>query len=492
MLSAARERLRRECLRGRIFGFTVQGADNVPEQSTTQAEDGEEDIESLFLRLPTSASATSVNQEWNKNSWRRTEGKKSRGRVKGIAKVFESSDIIDVLGRRRSISSREAELDEVSRIRRSRQDSTDSGISTVSSSSTAGGSYLDTCKSPESSSSTHPQQPWDTTISQIDGGRSRTTEASESESEAEDTFGSPANKVNWGAVEPLAIEEMASLPESLFAELSVPSSTSSSPSTPCAATFNLASNTAFKDDSIRKEEGDHLDEGPEKAASYQSRILSHGQHAYAAIRPRKQSDFSEVTDELSAEHLAYWDKQQVEEDQNQPDTTVQHPSHTPPYEQDTPEQVSHAQEVTAKGDSARMVFAESDGNVITMKKQAQSGQMGVGKNIFSKRTRSVEDFGSLKFHTVQSRSSDKSSSNRLMLKDLFEEENNESNKHDTDARTAWKDGGSKRRGWKDSRRLSDLFRNDNEARISMIISYILLQCLTSSGSPENRASSTTA
>lgn len=453
VLSTARERLRRECLRGRIFGFTVQDTNASITPSAQEAEEGEETIESLFLRLPTSASATSLNQEWNKNSWRRTEGKKSRGRVKGIAKVFEdgTNDTPDELGRRRSLSSmREAELDEVSRIRRNRQESTDSEFSTVSS---TGASYNSTLNSPKILS---PDTPSGT--SRFEFTKDNIAEISGSDSETEDQFLSSTSNVNWASVEPLAIEETASLPENFFADLTVPSSTSSSPSTPCAATFNLSSTRKTMPDNIQDQQ--ETNNPPNRVEnSYQSYILSHGQEAYAAIRARKQSDLSEVTDELSEEHLAYWNHLPAEELPSQ-SAAVDNSSCSIPVNNGMPalsDETSNEREETAL-ESAEMVFAESDGNVITMKKHHQpEGQCGYNAKSLSKRTRSVEDFGSLKFHTVQSHRTSVGGSTRTLLQNLFDE-NDMQGDAKKDA-TGLKNISGRR---KDSKRLSDLFRDDDK------------------------------
>lgn len=442
MLSTARERLRRECLRGRIFGFTVQqaGAGNDAAQDTSlTAEDADEDIESLFLKLPTSSSSSSINQEWNKNSWRRTEGKKSRGRVRGIAKVFETGEA-DELGRRKSLKST-AELDEVIRVRRNRQESTDSDLSTNSSFSNRSGSSSKRLSLPviNFENNHEPLTPISPSARSAGIG-----EAGESESEAEDTFGSPANKVNWASVEPLALEETAALSEDFFAEPGVvPSSSSSSPSTPCASSFQLPSTTMPP-----VEAEDASIDAPE-VVTYQSRILPHVNDAYAAIRSRKESDLSEVTDELSEEHLAYWNKLPAEVQVPRPLTRTL-PTSTPgscgqPAPLESCEMVGGATEEIPE--SAATTFAESDGNIITMKKHQPHGSL-------SKRTRSVEDFGSLKLQSVHSCATRKSST-RGLLKHLFEE--------DPVIETVERDaiGQRLKDEKKGSRRLNDLFRGDD-------------------------------
>lgn len=402
----------------------------------------EEDIEQLFLKLPTSSSSTSINQEWNKNSWRRNEGKKSRGRVKGIAQVFENGEV-DELGRRNSLKSN-AELDEVARIRRSRQESTDSDFSTISNRSAA--SYKRMSLPIISLNNQDKVAPHD-----ISSMRTPREEASESESEGEDTFGSSTNHVDWASVEPIAPEETAALSEGFFADLSLPSSSSSSPSTPCASTFVLptSKDQASTVSSIREKTDEDVEE------SYQSHILSHGTDAYAAIRSRKQSDLSEVTDELSEEHLAYWNNL-PEEDQRPrspysplPSPATQLNCATKAVEEEDKE----VDDLLAR--SSAMVFAESDGNIITMKKHHQSNPASIAK-----RTRSFEDFGSLKFQTVQSRLPGKASS--PALKDLFEEH---ATVHEGDMDTAGRFGITNRKK-KHSRRLSDFFRESDEVSIS--------------------------
>lgn len=71
LLSEARERLRREALGGRIWGF--EGARIEDDESKLIAESEEE------------------RDEWKK-SWRRNEGTSSRGRVKGMAQAFEAPE----------------------------------------------------------------------------------------------------------------------------------------------------------------------------------------------------------------------------------------------------------------------------------------------------------------------------------------------------------------------------------------------------------------
>ena len=69
MIGAARERLRLECLRNRIL---------TPDEPL-------DDVKSASLDAPAPEAS------W-KNSWRRTTGKKSRGRVRGMTHLFENAD----------------------------------------------------------------------------------------------------------------------------------------------------------------------------------------------------------------------------------------------------------------------------------------------------------------------------------------------------------------------------------------------------------------
>ncbi|KAK9900218.1 hypothetical protein P389DRAFT_187279 [Cystobasidium minutum MCA 4210] len=457
VLSTARERLRRECLRGRIFGFTVQPAGSEG-TSILQEEGEEEDIDSLFLKLPASSSTSSLNQEWNKNSWRRNEGKKSRGRVKGIAQVFESGDA-DELGvkRRSSLARSTAELDEVARIRRSRQESTDSEMSSVSARSFGSYSRSKRMSLPTISLGLHDKEETSDTVKVTTPSTPRQEEASESESEAEDAFTASATKVDWATVEPLALEDTLSLSESFYIDQpnASSSSSSSSPSTPCASTFvqpDLKQHPLEIAGPSEKADQAASADGP-----YQSRILSHGSDAYAAIRSRKQSDLSEVTDELSEEHLAYWNTLPYEDQYpKSPYSTVSRSSMPRPDLSDLSniEQEITDEIVAKEASSSAMVFAESDGNIITMKKQ-QPQSLKAPSNIV-KRTRSVEDFGSLKLQNVQSRSASKGDN---LLKDLFEEKT--AIDHDGDMDTAARFGITTRKK-KDSRRLSDLFRGDDD------------------------------
>lgn len=79
LLSEARERLRREALGGRIWGF--EGSRIEQDQRMQESEEERED--------------------WKK-SWRRTQGSASRGRVKGIAQAFEVPDEVAVRSQRSS------------------------------------------------------------------------------------------------------------------------------------------------------------------------------------------------------------------------------------------------------------------------------------------------------------------------------------------------------------------------------------------------------
>jgi hypothetical protein len=81
-MSEARERLRIECLRGRILG--IEGPS--PDELDDDLDETADTLDTLRLRPPTSVG--SGRDSW-KHSWRRATGKHSRGRVKGIAEVFE-------------------------------------------------------------------------------------------------------------------------------------------------------------------------------------------------------------------------------------------------------------------------------------------------------------------------------------------------------------------------------------------------------------------
>lgn len=71
-MSEAREKLRMDCLRGRILG----------------AEDVQDMVDPEVV---TDLQVPAIPQEWQR-SWRQLKGQKSKGRVKGLSSLFERSD----------------------------------------------------------------------------------------------------------------------------------------------------------------------------------------------------------------------------------------------------------------------------------------------------------------------------------------------------------------------------------------------------------------
>ena len=114
IFSAARERLRQECLRGRIFGF--EGSSSGRDSSEEEQFGSRLGLNDTSLHPEMSGVVDKGGEDWT-NSWRHAEGKQSRGRVKGLAQVFEREGASSL--HRAEQNPLSGELEEVGRIRRS-------------------------------------------------------------------------------------------------------------------------------------------------------------------------------------------------------------------------------------------------------------------------------------------------------------------------------------------------------------------------------------
>lgn len=381
ILSKARERLRHKCLRGRIFGFAgpTQGGnrETSPSPEVTQAHSEEEtDITSYFLSVPSRRADT----EGDRNSWRRKEGKRSRGRVKGIAQVFEIG-LTHTPGSPGQNLVSEEELNEVARIRqtRSRQSSIDTNISEDE-------DLLRDRKIGRLGSEHLPQGYYAETtdlISRRDESASLHLSAGNDlpvTREEEDTaaFG---QVVDWAAVEPITLEETGALPVDLLE------------ATREALPACFEGDGALADRDAVVERGERsLALSPSiyesSAQPYQSKILAHGEEAYSPVRPKARRLSSQRQEGSEA-------------------------TYSPSF----PLFVDHAAPAGNFFDSAfeseasfnrDLPFADNERNIITARKL--------------KKAQSMENFDSIKIEAVHSARSSTKSKGRAGLAALFEEQ----------------------------------------------------------------------
>lgn len=403
---------------------------------------------SLFLRPPRSADEALPNQQWKQNSWRRKEGKKSRGRVKGIAKVFEEGEADNATLTRSDSFKRQEEIEEVRRVRRMRGSSTDSESSQLSSSSVESGYSFSEAQA----------QLLDRQALNAEGLEQPTTPTNESRSMLGD-----ATIVDWSSIEPLTLEDTSALPAQFLtqeAQDALPPPTPIDetiyglpglPETEEEASFTFLNATTTSEGSHTPsiivdpvssgmeqpppaEEAGDLEQKmapmPFADEKYQSRILAHGREAYSPIsrrgstssyfpklplpgsppsqteaqatdaalsNPPRGSTLSEMTDELSEEHLAFWIADQRGQSQR---TSASHAS-------GLPKSSSDPLIVETAGDGAgSMLFAEAEGEKkLTVKRlDSNSSRTGSGRP----RSHSNDNFGSLRMSSIISRTSGKS------------------------------------------------------------------------------------
>lgn len=419
-------------MRGRILGFAseiTEPTESVTATTTTtdQPDAAEENIETLFLRLPNSGSTSSINQEWNKNSWRRTKGKDSRGRVKGIAKVFEKGEADE--DRRHRIASSNLELDEIARIRRDRQTSTGSEVSTLSSKGEARlpASYSMPDFSPANSGRLSGEAAYSVDVSSNHAVHIQ--QASDSDSELENEQEGPATppaRVDWSSIAPISIEETALLPsEFLVADAEL----LQSPTTPRFGTFAIPSlgDTANSLTQVNVLEGT----ATKVEENYMQSIRSHGDDAYARVRAGQPilveplessksigliegsllSPQRRLSQWLESAELRKHDKSTSALSRSFPSSSRRMPTRSWTSDNLAISEVNEMEMEDALADPGMLHFAESDGKIITMKKSKSQ----------PKRSQSVEDFGSIRFETVHSKISGKSSI-RGDLRELFRDD----------------------------------------------------------------------
>lgn len=469
IFSTARERLRREALRGRIFG-TSSPSRSSPENEVDGYEAdlprSENDILTLFLK-PLRGSAAddddlnSPNGQWKHNSWRRKEGKKSRGRVKGIARVFEDGNADNATLTRSDSFKRKEEIEEVRRVRRARGSSTDSELS-------VGSSGAESVDSERSFPDLH-LPPTDMLDDMPAASNSKTGVYREDQPLTPTNELLPLNlsqgtHVDWSQVEPLTLEDTSSLPAQFLtqeAQDALPPSTPASapisglPRRPELADEVDAGFTFLEAGDIRTTPSiivasapaalslaDACDEGafadiPDEAMApmpfadekYQSRILAHGREAYSPIARRssitsyfpklplpgssakadtqvkaevrapgqqKGSTFSEMTDELSEEHLAFW----MQDQRASPSTTAAAARAGLPKSSSDPLHIAQ----TAIGDGS-LLFAEAEGEKKLTVKRLDSVASRGSSGRSRPRSHSNDNFASLRMSSIISRGS---------------------------------------------------------------------------------------
>ena len=380
--------------------------------------------------------------EWKQNSWRRKEGKKSRGRVKGIAHAFEmdtGKDGLALAGR----ELREQELEEMIRERkaRSRQSSTDSEASnaTVSTVREHGGDY--SIGSEGRASSDAESEAASVVIV--------TSERSSSEDDDLVTpLPTPPIAVDWSSVEPITLEETLTLPGSI---LELQSSEVTPPVSPAPNKLDLPA-----EEPSEAEEGTTGVLPASGDAAYQSRILLHGKDAYSAVRrpsisaaelaspagtpvKKHSSQMSEMTDELSAEHLAYWLNEQQHQRRSPvveaPMRAKRSPLPSPmgiPKSSSVPsileesyfsapsiETVRNEENDDEMERASLSAFAENDGNIATVKQATTGSVSRSAMSLGRPRSHSNGNLGSLRLRSVASRSS-RGTANAPSLADLFD------------------------------------------------------------------------
>lgn len=289
IMSQAREKLRRECLRGRIFGFGTHDHDGEEEDDYQGGTVGRR--KAMFLDVPKESEEHGRGEEdegtdettkraW-KNSWRRTTGRKSKGRVKGMAKMFEESGHGQEVGSNETSSGGSGDYGHG----RARSASSSSVAISIDSSTAENDGHQENTSQASTIIDHFGEESESTEVGEVfergRSGRTRTdsisSSASEafsaSESEAESVLSTDDIQVAWDAVEPLAIDIDASEDE-------------------------------FRTSSREMEEGEDIEEllrAQDEArgvtalvggdAAYRSKILRHGADGVDPYRAIKRSSF---------------------------------------------------------------------------------------------------------------------------------------------------------------------------------------------------------
>ena len=428
IFSEAREKLRQECLRGRIFGTDAP-------QSTSSTS---RDLSSFFLSLPKSATDDIADDGWRKNSWRRKEGSKSRGRVKGMAKTFEDETGGELKRSRTMSSARLDELEEIKRIRadrtqRSMSVSTDSGCSSFETFKTAVGtvrrpSLADAFSHLDGNENDQHAQREASTISGYEcadsGASSDFGEGQTTGLAAEGISSRPRTAMDWGNVQPidLTIEEAEALSTSITDEI-FDTGDEESVQTPTIIIKPACYSEGDPTLSNSSEDANPLvDESIEDNPNYQFRMRTHGEDAYSLIRPtpnRRPSLIQAVDSEATTAEdesvltLAQSPTPRLSLESQISDLAPSIYADITREDQEMRAPLSAVESSFAHegspDDDVEPHFASSNGNIITVKYHS------VRKHMRS--ARSVENFGSLRLASVRSVTSKRDSAN---LKTLFE------------------------------------------------------------------------